>query len=372
MHICVLTTQLDSFKGGNHLPLFGALKDVRFTMVTARAKQDGPLPKNIEVENLNLSLGSYYYGRADRAFAEEVLKKYPLQSAFWKQFDVIHLNQTLSPKLLELTKTKTSLLYAVHHPVTADREVAVAESGIIGKILWRLRYRRLIRWQKELCQRASHIMTVSETVQKRLMSDYGIRKNISIVPNGVNGDEFAPSHEHLTADVIAVGSFLHPRKGFPYLLKLYKALAGKNLRIADVGRRSREQTILLKDIPGVTIHGTVPHEELVTLMKHSSVLVSTSLYEGFGLSLIEALACGHPAFAFDAGAVSEVLSPIDPELVVPLRDVAELTKRVRGYLSLPQKDKQRKAEHYRAKVLELYSMEKAAEALKRVYASLKK
>lgn len=370
MRVCVLTPFLDVFKGGNHLPLFRALPEIEFTVLTNTVLPAGaPLPKNVHVIELKEHLGSYYFGCADRRFAIEVLRQYPVTDPFWKQFDLLHLNQTLSPRFRRLTETGAPVLYAVHHPVTADREVALAETSGFEKFLWRAKYFFLVRWQKTLCRTLPRIMTVSETVRDRLVQDYGCdSRNISIVPNGVDGERFAfAGDQPCDFDVVAVGSFLHPRKGFPYLLKVYRELAKDGLRIADVGKRTHEQRALLRDIPGITVFDTVSDEEIVSIIRRSACLLSTSLYEGFGLSLIEALACGRPAFAFDAGAVKEVLSPIDPSLVVPLRDCHSLVSRVRAFLKLTPAERAEQGRRYREAVLRMYPLTRSAEKLRELY-----
>ena len=58
--------------------------------------------------------------------------------------------------------------------------------------------------------------------------------------------------------------------------------------------------------PGVEARGAVPPEELVTLYRRASCLVFPSLYEGFGLPLLEAMACGTPVAAARASAIPEV------------------------------------------------------------------
>lgn len=373
MRVCVLTPFLDVFKGGNHLPLFRALPDVQFTVLTGNVHpKDAALPANVRVMKLEGRLGSYYYGFADRRFAREVLRTYPAGHPFWKDFDVLHLNQTLHPSLLTLQESGVPLLYAVHHPVTVDLGAALGECSPVEGLLWRARYHSLICWQRRICREAPHVMTVSQTVAARLQDDYTCDPaKISIVPNGVDGERFTSAADRTPEfDVIAVGSFLHPRKGFRYLIETYRALAQDKVRIADVGKRSHEQRALLADIPGLTTFDTVSDAEITSLIQRSSVLLSTSLYEGFGLSLIEALACGRPAFAFDAGAVSEVLSPIDPSLVVPLRDCDALVRRVREFLALSPEERRRRGERYREEVLKRYSLEASADALRVVYARL--
>lgn len=373
MRVCVLTTSLDAFKGGNHLPLFAALPEVEFTIVTGRMKpRDHLFPSNIRCEVIDTYLGPYYYGCADYLFARAVLRRYPPSHSFWKAFDVIHINQMLGPALLRLKETGIPLFFFIHHPVSADREVAIQESSLVERWVWRAKYVLLLRFQRRLCCEIPHVVTVSRMAAERIATDYGCSaSSIHIVPNGVDTDLFAPSDlTRSDFDAIAIGSFVHPRKGFRYLLEAYRALSSKGLQIADVGRRSALQQAELQEIPHVRSFGTVPPQELLSLLQRSSVLLSTSLYEGFGLSLIEAMACGRPAYAFSGGAVGEVLTPIDPELVVPLRNTEELVRRVQAFLHLSPEERARRGQSYREEVLRLYPLEKSVRALRQFYVRL--
>lgn len=373
VRVCVLMTALDTFKGGNHLPLFAALPDVSFTILTQRVRAHaGDLPSNVRVERAPDRGGSYYFGTVDRRFASSVLRAFPPHHVFWKQFQVLHLNQTLHPSLLRLRASGVPLLYAVHHPVTADLEAALDESSFLARLLWRARYHALIRWQGNVCRAAPRIMTVSRTVAQRLQEDYRCdARQISIVPNGVDGARFLPpASEQPEFDCIAVGSFLHPRKGFPYLLTVYRALSAEGFAIADVGRRSPAQRAALAQLPGVRIFDTVEQDQIPALLQRSRVLLSTSLYEGFGLSLIEALACGRPAFAFAGGAVAEVLKPIEPQLIIPLRDTNAMVQRVQWWLRRPLSDCTADGRRYRDAVLGRFSLVASAAALRTVYNNL--
>lgn len=368
MHVCVLTRELDPFKGGTHLPLLSSLKNVSFTIITNKVKRSVELPSNIKVLELNTRLGPYEYGFADSRFAKALLKKYPPSHNLWKSFNLIHLNQVNGPALLKLKETGKPILYLVHHPVTCDEEVAVNESGFLNGIKWRLKYFMLKKWQKKLCAGSSHVATVSQAVSERIQKNYKCDESkISIVPNGVDGEVFVLGMCEKKFDVVAIGSFIHPRKGFKYLFDVYQKLSAKGYRIADIGRRSESQQKLLGNVDGVESFGTVDASELISVLRSSSVLISTSLYEGFGLSLIEALSCGIPVFAFDVGAVSEVLEAIDTSLVIPSRDVEEMVRRVEGFLSLTQEEKDERGRKFRDDVLGRYSIQKAADALRKVY-----
>lgn len=370
MNICVITTVLDAYKGGNHLPLFAACNDCTFTILCNRnyvALSD--LPPNVTVVTVPGRIGSYYYGFADFLFARLVIKKFPLTSSFWKEFSLIHLNQVMGPAFTTLKHTRIPLLFFIHHPVTADREVAVEESGCLDAIRWRFKYFLLVWWQKKLCASADHVATVSNTMRDRIAKDYYCSvSKISVIPNGVDGAIFTTVPDSAcTHDVIAVGSFVHPRKGFSYLLTVYQALSKEGYTIADVGRRTDEQREALAAIEGVTVYDTVDSDTLVYRMRHARVLISTSLFEGFGLSLIEALACGHPAFAFAGGAVPEVLGGIDASLVIQPRDITDMTNSVCTYLDLSPSEREKNGAQFRKSVLGRYPIDLSATPLQKVY-----
>lgn len=370
MHVCVVTTVFDAFKGGNHLPLFAALPDVTFTILTNTAKPKNPLlPSNVRILTLDRRIGPYYYGFGEYLFARAVLRMYPPGSPFWQQFDVIHCNQVLGFPFLRLRETRRPLLYFIHHPVSADRTIALEESSGFCSLHWRLKYALLLRWQRALVCGMPYVATVSRTAAQRIALDYGRPENdIAVIPNGVDGGLLSSGMETpKDFDVIAIGAFAHPRKGFRYLLAAYRVLAAAGYRVADVGRRSQEQREALATLTHVRVFGTVAPEELRSLLQRSAALISTSLYEGFGLSLIEALASGRPAFAFDAGAVREVLASIDPHLVIPLRDTEEMVRRVQAFLRLSSEERMWKGQYYRQEVLRLYSMERSAQALRALY-----
>ena len=373
MKVCVLLNVLDPYKGGNHLPLFEAASDTEFTILCNRSKcYAADLPSNVTVIEVPGRIGPYYYGIADFLFARSVLKRYVPHSPFWQQFQCIHINQTMGPALKKLKRTGVPLLFLIHHPVTADRSIAMAESGWLSALRWWLKYALLIWWQRKLCRVAHHVATVSQTMRERIASDYHVpSEKISVIPNGVDGEAFTPvTDAQCQYDVIALGSFVHPRKGFPYLLQAYKELAHLGFKIADVGRRSEKQLQQLKAIDGVTVHSMVDVYTLRDLVRHSRVLISVSLFEGFGLSLIEALASGRPAVAFSVGAVEEVLGGIDEDFLVPPRDTVALVEKVEKYLGLSGEERDSRGVTYRETVLERYSLEKSAQALQDLYTTL--
>jgi len=197
---------------------------------------------------------------------------------------------------------------------------------------------------KILAKQARTILTVSEFSRQRLQLHLKIPdRKIIVIPNGV-GKLFAlqPTREIQRAKekyglnqpyFLFVGT-LEPRKNLQMLLRAWEvfnsnqfslAIAGASGNVfANVGRngippRARESRIAN---PTYAALGYAPDEDLPALYSGATALVTPSLYEGFGLPALEALACGAPVIASNTSAFPEVLG--DAALFVNPLDANEI------------------------------------------------
>ena len=102
-------------------------------------------------------------------------------------------------------------------------------------------------------------------------------------------------------------SSLDPRKNFIRLVEAFKGITSCKLYI--VGNANRvfgSQGALDDDNPNVKVLGRVSDEELVSLYRRAACFIFPSVYEGFGLPPLEAMACGCPVLASDIPVVREV------------------------------------------------------------------
>ncbi len=174
-------------------------------------------------------------------------------------------------------------------------------------------------------RRSQAVVTVSEFTRGRIAHHYHLDPGrIIVTPNGV-GDRWhpMPREESLAklADmvlparfVLAVGN-LHPRKNIPRLVRAVAAarragagdlnlvLAGQPWwRMSEIDRAIEET-----DASGwVRLLGYVDDESLVALYSCADLIAYPSLYEGFGLPVLEALACGAVVVASNAASIPEV------------------------------------------------------------------
>jgi glycosyltransferase involved in cell wall biosynthesis len=131
--------------------------------------------------------------------------------------------------------------------------------------------------------------------------------------------------------VLAIGT-IEPRKNYPNLVAAFAEVAGEHpeLQLVLVGAsgpdRDRVEDALGQCEPDtrrrIVLTGIVDDEQKHALLTRASVLVYPSLYEGFGLPLLEAMAASVPVVASAAGSIPEVAS--DAAILVPPTDVHEL------------------------------------------------
>jgi glycosyltransferase involved in cell wall biosynthesis len=165
---------------------------------------------------------------------------------------------------------------------------------------------------------AARIIAVSEFTARELVDLLGVpREKIRVIPNAV-GSPFTPNGAAAEGEyVLAVGT-LEPRKNLPTLVEGFRRahLNGCELRL--VGERGWGDVELAE---GVSWLGRVSDDELARLYRGARCVAYASLYEGFGLPVLEAMACGTAVVSSDLPAVREFgwgvvrVDPRDPDAI---------------------------------------------------------
>jgi len=191
-----------------------------------------------------------------------------------------------------------------------------------------------VPWQQRLyftvvlpraLHQAAAVLVPSETTRKDLLRLYpraSLEKKLEVVPEGLTPSPAAGAlPEGIDPGfVLAVGT-IEPRKNYPRLLAAYRQLRGRgSLPFIINGRPGVPQLVIagragwaygdaLRKIaaePGVRYLGHVDEPTLAALYESASVLALPSLYEGFGLPLLEAMARGLPAVIGSTGSLPEL------------------------------------------------------------------
>ncbi len=285
------------------------------------------------------------------------------------EFDIVHDNQSLGYGLLRLTRAGVPTVATVHHPIAIDRELELAAAPSLYKKLTLRRWYAFTRMQAKVIQRLDAVTTVSETSRVDIERYMGMPSSrVDLIPNGIDPDTFAPPAEgerRETDSILVVTSADVPLKGLVHLLEaLAKLRTERPVTLTVVGSarpggpaETTRDRLGLQD--AVRFTGPVPEAELIGLMQRATVVAIPSLYEGFSLPAIEAMACGAPLVTTDAGALPEVVGT-KAGLRVKAGDVGELTAALKLVLESPSLGEQL-GRAGRRRVLDNYTWRATAE-----------
>jgi glycosyltransferase involved in cell wall biosynthesis len=255
---------------------------------------------------------------------------YPLES-WHKSFDVFHSQLSVPP----LLRTRSVLTV---HDLAFERFPEFFPPGV------RMRTKLLVRWS---CHRADHVITVSEFSKRDLVEIYRLDpKRVTVTYEGP-AEAYKPmdveqAKRHLqeaygieTPFVLYVGN-LEPRKNLSRLLEAFAQLK-RNDRIAHklviVGRKGWLYDGIFETLrknsldEQVLLTGYVPSADLPAFYNAATLMIYPSLYEGFGLPVVEAMACGTPVITSLGSSLEEIASGaavlIDPYSVSSIATAIE-------------------------------------------------
>ncbi len=188
--------------------------------------------------------------------------------------------------------------------------------------------------EKRSYRRSDHIVTISKDTATVLIEKYGISNDdLTIVPCGIDEDIFKPipEVEKRQNEVLFVGRF-EQRKGLDLLLAaaervqrripdLRIVLAGGNPEGKWVSQLTKEFGLAGK----IVFPERLSDKQLARLYNEASLVVVPSVFEGFGLTAIEAMACGTPVIATEVFGLRELIQTEVDGLLVPYGDVAALS-----------------------------------------------
>ncbi|MQA31962.1 glycosyltransferase family 4 protein [Modestobacter roseus] len=246
-------------------------------------------------------------------------------------FDLVHDNQSLGWGLLGLRRAGLPTVATVHHPVAIDRDLELAAATGLRRQLTLRRWYAFTGMQARVARRLDGITTVSESSRRDVERHMGVPADaVDVIPVGIDPDVFRPgTTPRDPATVLVTASADVPLKG---LVPLFEAVAKlrteREVRLVVVGTlrpggpaAAALDRLGLQDAVRVT--GPVPQPELVRLLQTATVVAVPSLYEGFSLPAVEAMACATPLVTTDAGALPEVVGS-HAGVQVPAGDVDRL------------------------------------------------
>jgi glycosyltransferase involved in cell wall biosynthesis len=282
-------------------------------------------------------------------------------------FDLIHDNQTLGYGIWLMKQRGRPVVANIHHPLAIDRLNALRQAKSLGAKIYAIFWYPWIM-QRWVAVRLDKIITGSEASAQSVAESFDLpRDHIRAIHDGVETDVFRPLPEVAFEpnSVLFVGNSEDRNKGIRYLLEALRLLRSEvPVHLTVVHRPGSKGAPRL--VQQLGLHGRVTFlerlstKELVEQYNKAQVLVSPSLYEGFGLPAAEAMACGTAVVTTTAGALSEIVEDGISGVLVPPGDVEALAGAIRTLIEDPARCRTMGAAGAR-RARERFSWERTAE-----------
>ncbi len=230
-----------------------------------------------------------------------------------RRYDIIHDNQGLGYGLLGLPRLVTT----IHHPITIDREseLAVADEQRRAQLM---AWYSFIRMQQRVARTIPKILTPARAGRDAVVDWLGVSpERITVTPLGVDHRVFHPDPQRprIPGRIVTTASADAPIKGLAHLLiALADITRTRRAELHVVGRPrpgGRTEALIAELGIGASIrfHQRISDSDLADLLRSAEVACIPSLFEGFSLPALEAMACGTALVTTTAGALPEVTGP---------------------------------------------------------------
>jgi len=251
--------------------------------------------------------------------------------------DVLHVHQPL-PAFLCLRRD-------VPNPVVQTFHSSWPEELKIKSSPWPLPLRKIwagvFRMIEQKTLRAADVITVLSEYSRGVV-ERSYHLPATIIPGGVDTRRFAPVDVDRSDGLVCMATVrnLVPRMGLFELIEAMKLLPA-NFRL-DIGgegplkARLQERIRSLGLEQKIRIRGHIPDDELPRFYSSADwFILPTVAEEGFGLVILESLACGTPVLGTRVGAIPELLGRFDTAWVIPESTAASIAETVLAALRRP-------------------------------------
>jgi glycosyltransferase involved in cell wall biosynthesis len=254
------------------------------------------------------------------------------------EFDLVHDNQCLGNGIVGMMDDGFPMLETLHHPITVDRQLALSHATNPWQNFTQRRWFGFLRMQVKVARNLPRVVTVSESSKRDIAAQMDVKtERMTVVPVGVDHTVFRPRLDvtPVKGRIMVTSSSDVPMKGLvPLLEAVAKLRTEREIELVVIGNPRPEGRVAkaierLDLAPIVRCVTGITDDELARNYAQAEVAVVPSLYEGFSLPAIEAMACGVALVATTGGALPEVVGT-DGEtgLLVPPDDPGALASAI--------------------------------------------
>ena len=251
-------------------------------------------------------------------------------------YDAVIDNQSLSYGMLEIQKI-FPFIEIIHHPITKDYQHDLLANNKILYRFSRYRWYSFLNMQKRVAPKIKNIITPSSNSSQDIAKDFRCNEsNITVIHNGLDVNIFVP-YEDIKRDplkLITTASADVPLKGLDYTLTALSILKNEfqNMNLTVIGKLKKDgHTSRLIERLGISdsivFKTNLTKKEIAEEYAKSSVAIVSSLYEGFGYPVIEAMSCSTPLIAANTSSIPELVG--NYATLIPPKDSTSLANSIK-------------------------------------------
>jgi len=251
-------------------------------------------------------------------------------------YDTVIDNQSLSYGMLEIQKM-FPFIEIIHHPITKDYKHDLLANNKLLYRLSRYRWYSFLNMQKRVAPKIKNIITPSSNSSQDIAKDFRCNEsNITVIHNGLDVNIFVP-YEDIKRDplkLITTASADVPLKGLDYTLTALSILKNEfqNMNLTVIGKLKKDgHTSRLIEKLGISdsivFKTNLTKKEIAEEYAKSSVAIVSSLYEGFGYPVIEAMSCSTPLIAANTSSIPELVG--NYATLIPPKDSTSLANSIK-------------------------------------------
>ena len=263
-----------------------------------------------------------------------------------KNYDAVIDNQSISFGMIDIQKSKP-LIEIMHHPITKDYFYDLKFARGLVQRLSKMRWFSFLKMQKKVAKQIKVVVTPSLNSKQDIHHDFKVpMQNIQVIPNGIDFNTFCalPNIVPRVNGVITTASADVPLKGLDFSLHAIARLKSEypDIKLTVIGspRAEGHTERLIKRLKleeQVSFKTNLTKEEITHEYAKSSVAVVSSLYEGVGFPVGEAMACATPLVATNVASIPEITGSFAQ--LIPAEDAEAIYQGIKNIFQNPQKYK---------------------------------
>lgn len=230
-------------------------------------------------------------------------------------------------------------------------------------------------------RRADALASTSEVMAEQVRRVFGYQKEITITPFGVDCSLFSPGGAPHTPFTVGTVKALEEKYGMDYLIRGFHQFRQscpdpRAVRLLIYGKGSRKDELQrlideLGEQDQISLMGALPNTQVPEVIRQMDVFVLPSILdsESFGVSAVEAMACGVPVIASDVDGFRETVANRVTGVIVPRKDAGAIADALADLAA----DAEKRAAYGHAgreRALALYDFEKNVDTMEALYARL--